>query len=206
MRPALHKQALDDYPGRYAELERAYGEQAAPLNQRVAELDEQLSSFSFCFILALKASIASCSDAACLAKPSASRFFAEYSADSLDRVLSRSRVEVLGTLLGLGVYQIMERIAQDKAKVYGAKNRELKQEVEIHRSTISGFGNPDEELENCRTELAGYESSLQAKIAERDKNKLLLTNQQEAAERRTKLLISLQNTVRIPWTDFFPAP
>ena len=101
------------------------------------------------------------------------------------------RVEVLGTLLGLGVYQVMERIAQDKAKVYGAKNRELKQEVEIHRSTISGFGNPDEELENCRAELAGYESSLQAKIAERDKNKLLLTNQQEAAERRTKLLASI---------------
>ena len=89
------------------------------------------------------------------------------------------------------VYQIMERIAQDKAKVYGAKNRELKQEVEIHRSTISGFGNPDEELENCRTELAGYESSLQAKIAERDKNKILLTNQQEAAERRTKLLTAI---------------
>ena len=101
------------------------------------------------------------------------------------------RVEVLGTLLGLGVYQVMERIAQDKAKVYGAKNRELKQEVEIHRSTISGFGNPDEELENCRTELAGYESSLQAKTAERDKNKLLLTNQQEAAERRAKLLASI---------------
>ena len=101
------------------------------------------------------------------------------------------RVEVLGTLLGLGVYQIMERIAQDKAKVYGAKNRELKQEVEIHRSTISGFGNPDEELENCRTELAGYERSLQTKIAERDKNKLLLTNQQEAAERRTKLLTAI---------------
>ena len=27
------------------------------------------------------------------------------------------RVEVLGTLLGLGVYQLMERIASDKAKV-----------------------------------------------------------------------------------------
>jgi len=101
------------------------------------------------------------------------------------------RVEVLGTLLGLGVYQIMERIAQDKAKVNGARTRELKQEVEIHNSTISGFGNPDEELAACRTELEGYESSLQAKIAERDKNKLLLANQQAAAERRTKLLASI---------------
>lgn len=101
------------------------------------------------------------------------------------------RVEVLGTLLGLGVYQIMERLAQDKAKVYGAKNRELKQEVEIHERTISGFGNPDEELDICQAELAGYESSLQMKIIERDKNKLLLTNQQEAAERRKKLLASI---------------
>lgn len=101
------------------------------------------------------------------------------------------RIEVLGTLLGLGVYQIMEKIALDKAKVNGAKNRELKQEVEIHNSTISGFGNPDEELAACRTELEGYESSLQAKIAERDKNKLLLANQQAAAERRTKLLTSI---------------
>ena len=101
------------------------------------------------------------------------------------------RVEVLGTLLGLGVYQIMERIAQDKAKVNGAKTRELKQEVDIHNSTISGFGNPDEELLSCRIELEGYESSLREKIAERDRNKLLLANQQEAAERQRKLLTSI---------------
>ena len=101
------------------------------------------------------------------------------------------RVEVLGTLLGLGVYQIMERIAQDKAKLNGAKNRELKQEIDIHNSTISGFGNPDEELSSCRSELEGYESVLREKIAERDKNKLLLANQQAAAERRSKLLASI---------------
>ena len=101
------------------------------------------------------------------------------------------RVEVLGTLLGLGVYQIMEKIAIDKAKANGAKGRELKQEVEVHNRTIAEFGNPDEELEVCRTELAGYESSLRAKIAERDQQKLILANQQEAAERRTKLLASI---------------
>ena len=101
------------------------------------------------------------------------------------------RVEVLGTLLGLGVYQIMEKIAFDKAKVNGAKGRELKQEVEVHNRTIAEFGKPDEELEMCKTELAGYESSLQAKIAERDQQKLILANQQAAAERRTKLLTSI---------------
>ncbi len=101
------------------------------------------------------------------------------------------RVEVLGTLLGLGVYQIMEKIAFDKAKINGAKGRELKQEVEVHNRTIAEFGSPDEELEMCRTELAGHESSLQLKIEERDQQKLILANQQAAAERRAKLLASI---------------
>lgn len=101
------------------------------------------------------------------------------------------RVEVLGTLLGLGIYQTMEKIASDKAKVNGAKCRELKQEVEVHNRTIAEFGNPDEELEVCRTELAGYESSLQSKTAERDRQKLILANRQAAAGRRAKLLASV---------------
>lgn len=101
------------------------------------------------------------------------------------------RVEVLGTLLGLGVYQVMERIAQDKAKVSGAKNRELKHEAEVHSGIISSLGNPDEELRRCRADLAEYESSLQAKTAERDKNKLLLASQQEAAGRHVRLLTAI---------------
>lgn len=101
------------------------------------------------------------------------------------------RVEVLGTLLGLGVYQIMEKIAFENAKVNGAKGRELKQEVEVHNRTIAEFGKSDEELEVCKTELEGYESSLQAKIVERDQQKLILANQQAAADRRVKLLASI---------------
>lgn len=101
------------------------------------------------------------------------------------------RVEVLGTLLGLGVYQLMERIASDKAKVNGAKNRDLKQEITIHNVTIAEFGKPDEELEACKTELAEQEVRLQAKINERDQKKLILSNQQEAAERRKKALAAV---------------
>lgn len=85
----------------------------------------------------------------------------------------------------------MEKIASDKAKVNGTKARELKQEVEIHNSTIASFGKPDEELEVHKTELAGYESSLQVKIAERDQKKLILANQQAAQERHAKLLASI---------------
>lgn len=101
------------------------------------------------------------------------------------------RVEVLGTLLGLGVYQIMERIAADKAKVFGAKNRELQQEITIHNATISEFGHPAEELSECKKELSELESRLQEKISERDQKKLILANQQEAAERRNKALAAV---------------
>ena len=101
------------------------------------------------------------------------------------------RVEVLGTLLGLGVYQIMEKIALDKAKASSIKVRELKKEIEVHNRTIAELGKPDEELEVCRTELAGHESILQSKIAERGQQKLILANQQKAAERRAKLLVSI---------------
>lgn len=101
------------------------------------------------------------------------------------------RIEVLGTLLGLGVYQAMERIAHDRARENGAKGRELKQEIEIHNNTIASFGKTDEELALCRTELTGYESRLQIEVTERDQKKLILANQQAASERRARLLTSV---------------
>ncbi len=101
------------------------------------------------------------------------------------------RVEVLGTLLGLGVYQIMERAALDRAKANGAKARELKQEIEIHSHTVESYGKPDEELEACRASLEAYESKLSLMASERDRKKLLLAGQQEASQRREKLLASI---------------
>lgn len=98
------------------------------------------------------------------------------------------RIEVLGTLLGLGIYQAMERIAQDKAKENGAKARDLKQKIDIHNATIESFGKVDDELEARKEELAGYERSLKSKTAERDQKKLILANQKAAAERRNRLL------------------
>ena len=101
------------------------------------------------------------------------------------------RVEVLGTLLGLGIYQSMERIASDNARVNGAKKRELEQEITIHNVTIAEFGKPDEELEACRSELAEQELRLQEKVNERDQKKLILSHQQEAVERRKKALAAV---------------
>lgn len=110
------------------------------------------------------------------------------------------RVEVLGTLLGLGVYQSMEKIAFDKARVFGAKMREMKQEVDIHSSTISGFGDPQAELELCEVELNASEMRLKEKTAERDTKKLTLTHQQEAVERRNKLLAEVR-TLQVKRTN-----
>lgn len=101
------------------------------------------------------------------------------------------RVEVLGTLLGLGVYQAMEKLAHDRARANGTKVRELNAEINIHNSTISDFGNPDEELTACQSEMEKFESTLQGKLLERDKNKLELASRQAAAERHTKLLTSV---------------
>ena len=56
------------------------------------------------------------------------------------------RVEV-GRPALLGIYQSMEKIVSDKAKVNGAKNKDLKQEITIHNATIAELGNPDEELD-----------------------------------------------------------
>ncbi len=105
------------------------------------------------------------------------------------------RVEVLSTLLGLGIYQLMEKMALDKAKVNAVKGKELKQEIEVHNRTIVNFGKPDEELEIHKMELVEYESSLRTKIEERDCQKLILANCQASAERRTKLLASV-NTLQ----------
>ena len=102
------------------------------------------------------------------------------------------RVEVLGTLLGLSIYPIMEKIVADNAQVNGAKNTDLKRKVEIHNNTISSLGNPDGELENCRLELAEYESRLQVLTEDREQKKRILENQQEAAERRDRLLTDIR--------------
>ena len=46
-------------------------------------------------------------------------------------------------------------------------------------------------MEKCKTELAEQETRLQAKVNERDQKKLVLSNQQEAAERRKKALTAV---------------
>ena len=103
------------------------------------------------------------------------------------------RVEVLSTLLGLGIYRSMERIASDKAKINGGKNKALMQEISIHNATIAEFGNPYEELKERKKELEELETRLYIKTSERDRKKLILSNQQEAVERYNKAIMAVEN-------------
>lgn len=97
------------------------------------------------------------------------------------------RMVILGNLLGLGVYEAMNRIAADMAKEFGAKTRELKKEIEIHAATIRSHGDPETELEWKKSELQVKSASAREVTEERDRKNVELLSLQEAHERCNKL-------------------
>lgn len=97
------------------------------------------------------------------------------------------RMVILGHLLGLGIYEAMNRIAADKAREFGAKTRELKQEIEIHAATIRNHGDPETELEHKKSELQVKSESAREVTEERDRKNVELLSLQEAQERCNKL-------------------
>ena len=97
------------------------------------------------------------------------------------------RMIILGNLLGLGVYEAMNKIAWDKAREFGAKTRELKQEIEIHNATIKSYGDPEAEIEQKKSELQMKSESAKEVTRERDSKKVELLSLQEAQERCNKL-------------------
>lgn len=97
------------------------------------------------------------------------------------------RMVILGNLLGLGVYEAMNKIAWDKAREFGAKTRELKQEIEIHNATIKSHGDPEAEIEQKKSELQMKSESAKETTRERDGKKVELLSLQEAQERCNKL-------------------
>lgn len=102
------------------------------------------------------------------------------------------RMVILGNLLGLGIYETMNKIAWDKAKVFGANKRNLEQEISIHEMTIKEHGEPEAKISILSKDMEEKEKLLKSKTDERDKKKLALSHQQEAAERRDKLLVSVR--------------
>lgn len=97
------------------------------------------------------------------------------------------RMVILGNLLGLGVYEAMNRIAADKAKEFGAMTRELKKEIEIHDATIRSHGDPETELGREKAELQMKSERAKEIAGERDRKNVELLSLQEAQERCNKL-------------------
>lgn len=97
------------------------------------------------------------------------------------------RMVILGNLLGLGFYEAMNKIAWDKAREFGAKTRELKQEIEIHNATIRSNGDPAAEIEQKKAQLQAKSESAREVTRERDARNVELLSLQEAQERCNKL-------------------
>lgn len=97
------------------------------------------------------------------------------------------RMVILGNLLGLGVYEAMNKIAGDRAREFGAKTRELKQEIEIHNATIRSNGDPAAEIEQKKAQLQVKLESAKEVTRERDMRTVELLSLQEAQERCNKL-------------------
>lgn len=103
------------------------------------------------------------------------------------------RMIILGNLLGLGVYEAMNKIAWDRAKAFGAKTRELKQEIGIHNAAIKSYGDPAGEIKQAKEDLQTKAEKAKAIIKERDTRKLELLSLQEAQERCNKLSESISS-------------
>lgn len=103
------------------------------------------------------------------------------------------RMVILGNLLGLGVYEAMNKIAWDKAKAFGAKTRELKQEIGIHNATIKSYGDPAGDMERAKSDLQTKLEKAREITKERDARKLELLSLQEAQERCNKLSESISS-------------
>ena len=103
------------------------------------------------------------------------------------------RMVILGTLLGLGVYDPMYRNAADLARECGARKRDLSQKADIHDATIRSLGNPEMELEDERKLLSEKENGAKTVTAARDAKKVELLSLQEAQERANRLLDSISS-------------
>lgn len=103
------------------------------------------------------------------------------------------RMVVLGNLLGLGVYEAMNKIAWDKTRTFKAKTEALKQEIGIHNETIRGYGDPAAEIAIKRAELQTKSESAQAITRERDLKNAELLSMQETQERCNRLSAAISS-------------
>ena len=106
------------------------------------------------------------------------------------------RMIVLGNLLGLGVYQAMEKLAYESKSRYGSQAARLVNEINVHSKTISDYGNPQESIDEAKQTLDIKLEELERITRERDSEKVLLMSMQEAQERADKISLSISSLIQ----------
>lgn len=106
------------------------------------------------------------------------------------------RMIVLGNLLGLGVYQAMEKLAYESKSRYGSQAARLVNEINVHSKTISDYGNPQESIDEAKQILDIKLEELERITRERDSEKVLLMSMQEAQERADKISLSISSLIQ----------
>lgn len=99
----------------------------------------------------------------------------------------KDRMAILGNLLGLGIYEAMNKIAAEKAKQNGGIKNDLEQEIKIHEATIAELGNPAELVEERKATLDKKTAEISSITRDRDAKNLELLSLQDAQERCNKI-------------------
>lgn len=106
------------------------------------------------------------------------------------------RMIVLGNLLGLGVYQAMEKLAYESKSRYGSQAARIVNEINVHSKTISDYDNPQESIDEAKQTLDIKLEELERITRERDSEKVLLMSMQEAQERADKISLSISSLIQ----------
>lgn len=101
------------------------------------------------------------------------------------------RIDVLSNLIGLEIYNSMEDMAGADLAEMRRQIARQKNTISIHESTIAGYGNPQEELDQEKTKLEMLNKSLEGLRKDKEERTLTLRTQKEAAERRKRVQTSV---------------
>ena len=97
------------------------------------------------------------------------------------------RMSVLSSLLGLGIYASMQKVADDRRSEASSAKKEIEKEISVLEEGISKFGNPKEEIDAAQAMLSEKEKSLTELEQVRETKALQLHTLKDAEERVRKL-------------------
>lgn len=97
------------------------------------------------------------------------------------------RMAILGTLLGLGIYDEMENISADTARQLGGKLRSTKQEIEIKQQSVFNLGDPQRDIDDKQIILDNLQSQKDEKEKIINQHKVTLSMYDEAQKHISSL-------------------